>query len=136
MKFKYILTVCLCLIFTQFAIAEQAEDFLNQGIQAFKQGNYTQATKFYEKACNDGVMDSCCSLGVLYVEGRGVKQNYIQAIQFFEKACNGNSAIACSNLGVFYFKVQGRGKNAPIAKKYFGKACDLGDQQSCDWYKY
>ena len=54
MKCKHLsLVAVFSLILTPFAMAESAADFLfSQGFNAEKKGNYSQAAKLYEKACN------------------------------------------------------------------------------------
>ena len=120
---------------TPLAMAESAENLFNQGVNAHKQGNYSQAAKLYEQSCNGGVAGSCFNLGLLYDKGQGVKQNYAQAAKLYEQACNGGYAESCYNLGLLYGKGQGKQQNHSTAKEYFGKACDLGYQNGCDWYK-
>ena len=84
MKMKYFLTVCLCLIFNSFAMADNAEDLFNQGVTAHKKENFTQAAKLYEQACKNNHTDSCYNLGILYENGQGVKQNHTQAAKLYE----------------------------------------------------
>ena len=136
MKLKsLLLATVFSFTLTPFAMAESAKDLFNQGVNAYNKGNYAQAAKLFEQACNGGFARGCYNLGVLYDDGRGVKQNYAQAAKLYEQACNGSVAESCFNLGVMYGKGQGKRQNHSTAKEYFGKACDLGNQDGCDWYK-
>ena len=104
MKLKQLLlAACLSFSLIPFAMAENAEDLFYQGVNAANQGNYTQAAKLFEQACNGGnAMGGCFNLALLYANGQGVKQNYAQAAQLYEQACNGDIAQGCLNLGALY----------------------------------
>ena len=102
--------------------------------------DYFNAKKYYEISCNKGndninQATSCYNLGVMYVEGQGVRQDYHKASELWKKACDMKHASACNNLGVIYGKGQGVKQNHSIAKQYYGKACDLGEQLGCNNYK-
>lgn len=47
MKLKYLLTVCLYLVFTPSAMADNAEDLYNQGVLLLNKGDYSQATQLF-----------------------------------------------------------------------------------------
>ena len=130
-----LLTAVFSFALTPLAMADSAEDLFYQGVNAYKQGNYSQAAKLSEQACNGGYAQGCGALGQLYDSGQGVKQNYAQAAKLFEQACNGGVAEGCFNLGVLYKNGQGKRQDLFSAKEYFAKACDLGDPDGCDRYK-
>ena len=88
-----------------------------------------------QKACDDGNAISCFNLGLLYDEGRGVRQDYKKASELYSKACDMGYAGGCYNLGFLYNNGQGVRQDKRTAKEYFGKACDLGDQGGCNNYK-
>ncbi|MGX3045276.1 tetratricopeptide repeat protein [Helicobacter sp. T3_23-1056] len=100
--------------------------------------DYFNAKKYFEISCNkvsDLQADSCYNLGLMYSDGKGVRQDYHKAHELWKKSCDMKLANACNNLGVLYTNGQGVKQNLSIAKQYFGKACDLGDQIGCDNYK-
>ena len=108
------------------------------GFAYYNLNDYFNAKKYYEIGCNKvGNMqaESCYNLGVMYVEGQGVRQDYYRARELYKKACDMKHASACNNLGFLYGKGQGVKQNHSIAKQYYGKACDLGSQIGCDNYK-
>ena len=67
----------------------------------------------------------CYNLGLMYEEGKGVKQDDFKALKFYQKACGLNFSGGCSNLGLMYEKGKGVRKSNTKALKYYGKACDL-----------
>ena len=100
--------------------------------------DYFNAKKYFEIGCNkvsDMQSESCYNLGVMYVEGQGVREDYHKARELYKKACDMKNGFACNNLGALYGKGQGVKQNRSIAKQYYGKACDLGNQLGCDNYK-
>ena len=82
-----------------------SQDLLQLGAEAYIGGDYKTAAKHFEKTCDDGYIDSCSVLGMLYMDGQGVKQDYHKAAKLFEKACNGENIESCNVLG-FYMKVE------------------------------
>ena len=121
------------------AIALEDNDaYYSLRLAYFNLNDYFNAKEYYEIGCNkvsDMQSQSCFNLGLMYVEGQGVRQDYHKAAELYKKACDIDHALACNNLGALYGKGQGVRQNRSIAKQYFGKACDLGDQQGCDNYK-
>ena len=64
--------------------------------------DYRNAKKHFEIVCNKGNVDSvqawsCNNLGVLYAEGKGVRQNFSTAKQYFGKACDLGYQDGCDN---------------------------------------
>ena len=108
------------------------------GLAYFNLNDYFNAKKYFEIGCNkvsDTQVTSCYNLGIMYFNGKGVRQDYYKARELYKKACDMKYADACNNLGVLYFYGQGVKQNRSIAKQYYGKACDLGSQMGCDSYK-
>ena len=98
------------------------------------------AKKYYEIGCNNGNGDisqsePCYNLGLMYHNGKGVRQDYAKAAELWKKACDMKYGDACNNLGYLYGNGLGVRQNLSIAKQYYGKACDLGNQTGCDNYK-
>lgn len=90
----------------------------------------------YKKACKDGSMTSCISLGVLYHTGDGVKQNSKKAKKLFAKACKKRHLKACHYLGTIYKRgADGVERNIKRARNFYAYACKRGYSQSCQQYK-
>ena len=87
-----------------------------------------------KKACDKGNAKGCSGLGLMYSNGRGVKQDYFKAVEFYTKGCYEGNARGCTNLGVMYYNAQGVKKDYFKAKKLFSKACDGGYAQGCKYY--
>ena len=91
--------------------------------------------QWYRKAAEQGFAQAQYNLGVMYENGRGVRQDYIQAVQWYRKAAEQGIAQAQYNLGLMYAKGEGVRRDHKIAKEWFGKACDNGLQLGCDAYR-
>ena len=59
-----------------------------------------QTVEELTEQCQQGNAGGCFYLGVMYVEGTGVRQDAVTAVELFRKACDGQYAAACFNLGV------------------------------------
>ena len=118
-------TVCLFLSNTTFA------NDADLCISNFESKSYTDAFRYCEKACNLDNGLGCSVLGVLYAEGKGVRQDYQQAKTYFEKACNLDEVRGCFNLGVLYCRGDGVRQDYQQAKTYYEKACNLDEGQGC-----
>ena len=94
--------------------------------------NYTQAFKLAAKGCDGGDMEACTSLGVLYFEGKGVKQNGAKALELYDKACESGEKYGCNwAAGLYYSGKAGVKKNFAKARSYAIKACELDVDWAC-----
>ena len=91
--------------------------------------------RWYRKAAEQGHADAQNNLGVMYDNGKGVRQDYTNAVQWYRKAAEQGHAGAQINLGMMYEKGQGVRQSKIVAKEWFKKACANGDKQSCDAYQ-
>ena len=65
-------------------------------------------------------------LGVMYAEGRGVKQNYAQAKVWWEKAAAKGHTGGQYNLGVMYAEGKGVTQDLARAQAWWEKAANTG----------
>lgn len=78
-------------------------------LTAFKKGNSTEAFKQLHPLEKQGDPQSQSLLGIMYLEGEGVKQNYKTAAQWFQKSAEQGDELAEYNIGLLYE----RGKEYP-----------------------
>ena len=83
------------------------------------------------KACDGGAIEGCHYLGMLYLEGIGVKQKLSEARKYFQGACDGEWLEACTMLGIMLSKGDGGSKNISRAKEVLGFACERKFQNAC-----
>lgn len=67
------------------------------GIKAFKSGDYKKAFDFYKKSCDGRNAFGCFNLGLIYDNGQGVKKDKYRAKQFYGKACMLKDKLSCKN---------------------------------------
>lgn len=82
-------------------------------------------------ACASGNYKECCNLGVMYVNGKKVKQDYSKAVEYFSKACEHNNSKGCYNLGIMYHSGKGVSKDYFKAASFYKKSCLNGDARGC-----
>ncbi|MDG4594290.1 MAG: SEL1-like repeat protein [Candidatus Contendobacter sp.] len=66
------------------------------------------------------------NLGLMYANGKGVKQDYAQARQWFQKAAEQGDAAAQFILGVMYYEGKWVKQDYGQARQWFQKAVDQG----------
>ena len=111
-------------------------NYTEEGNAAYKDGNATQASKLYRKACKNGNMQGCTKLGVLYFIGDGLKQNHKKAKKLFVKACKKHYSKACYQLGTIYKRgADGIERDTRRSRMFYALTCKLGFMPGCDQYE-
>jgi len=70
------------------------------------------------------------SLGLMYVNGQGVKQDFKEAFKWCQKAAEQGNAIAQYNLGLMYYNGHGVEQNNVIAYAWWDIAATNGNQKA------
>ena len=78
-------------------------------------------------AAEQGYGRAYYNLGVMYMEGKGVKQDYVEAIHYFEKGAAAGDIRAQNNLGYLYDHGLGVKQDLPKAAEFYKQAADAGD---------
>ena len=69
-------------------------DLMEDSRQAYEAGNYEKAQQLLLQAAEQGDHRAQHGAGVMYENGRGVKQDYAKAIEWYKKsASKGNSMV-------------------------------------------
>jgi len=84
-------------------------DQFEEGVAAYKAGNYQKAFKFFKPLAEQGLAEAQYNLGLMYDDGQGVPQDDTEAVKWYRKAAGQGHAKAQNNLGVMY----GKGKGVP-----------------------
>ena len=91
-----------------FIIYCQVRDQLDEMNGSWKKLSKTRKKKMkmaidnMAEAAMQGHADAQCNLGVMYSNGRGVKQSYEKAVEWYEKAAKQGDADAQYYLGLLY----------------------------------
>lgn len=108
-----------------------ANNNFKQAVLSYKSGNKIEASKLFEKACNNDHITSCYNLAVMSKTGDGIEVNLEKSIPLLIKSCNGGIYKACYNLGILYNEGDGVIKNIEEAIKYLDIACNNSFNDAC-----
>ena len=90
------------------------------------------ANQEYKQLCDNGKMQSCIELGILYYTGEGVKKDMKKSQKLFKKACKNRVSRGCYYLGFGFLR---GGENIEKSKRKamlsFGRGCNIGSERSC-----
>jgi hypothetical protein len=84
----------------------------------------------WRRQCDRGDMAGCESLGLAYLNGRGVRADQREAMTRFEFACEHGSMSSCDDLGAMY--ATRPEPDLSRALDLFAHACAGGDDSGCD----
>lgn len=122
MKRFLIIFPVFVLLWSAVCFAGDVED----GLAAYKRGDYKAAVALWTVAANKGDAEAQNNLGLLYDKGEGVAQDYNQAASWYRKAAEKGYAPAQNNLGLTYAKGQGVPQDNKQAVSWFRTAADQG----------
>jgi TPR repeat protein len=88
--------------------------------------NLQKAKECYEKAADQSDAVSQFNLGMMYLNGKGVKQDYTEAIRWFTKATEQGYAPATLYIGEIYFSEKSGMRDYVEATKWLTKAAEQG----------
>ncbi len=100
------------------------------GIAAYKRGDYAQAVRFMSVAAEAGDVAAQYNLGIAYANGTGTTRDYRQSIKWFRRAAEQGVAPAQFNLGVIYQRGLGVAQDHAEAAKWYLKAADGNESRA------
>lgn len=124
------------LFFTVFVHTVAAQEVVGRssnyvlGVEAFQKGDYRRAFDAWSLGSYEGNAEAQYNLGVLYLEGQGIKTNVDQARAWFLKAANQNHVEAQYNLGHMALSGIGVEKNTEEALLWWKRAAEGGYAQA------
>lgn len=111
-------------------IQRQDKKKWQEGIAAYKSGDYPSAFVKFKSFAAKGDVDAQFFLGVMYSRGQGVDQDYPQSLKWYLKAAEQGDMQAQSKLGVMYGNAQGVTQDLVQAHKWYSLAALAGDEDS------
>ena len=97
------------------------------GIKALNEGNHQKAYQEFAAAAKEGNAAAHNNLGVLTLQGKGVKQDNAKAIEHFRAAASLGYLDAQTALGIMYYKGELLDRNMDAALGYLGNAAKFGN---------
>ena len=82
-------------------------ELYNRGVDAYEQGAYDTAVKFYRIAAEFGHRGAQCNLGYCYQNGQGCEKDMRLAVLYYRKAAEQESGVAEYNLAACYLRGEG-----------------------------
>lgn len=90
-----------------------------EGCDLLKKGDYRKAKAKLESADKLGHNGATQSLGLMYINGHGVKKNYAKAMEYFKKAYKNGNINSAYDIGVMYKNGEGVKIDINKAKAYY-----------------
>ncbi len=84
--------------------------------------DYQEATRWYQKASEQGYAPAQYNLGVLFDKGRGVSRDWSEARRWYQKAADQGYLLAQYNLGLLYLNGQGTPQDYVLAHMWIDLA--------------
>ncbi len=123
------------LYYARSCLAKDAPGCNNLAWMLYEEEKYSQALSYANQACDMDEGRSCRLLGLLYIQGLGVRQSDKTSYEFMLKGCKLQDNTSCLLTAGYYADGIGVQRNLQKAREYAGKSCDMGLQEGCDYYK-
>jgi TPR repeat protein len=97
------------------------------GMEAYGKGDYKTAMDNWKPVADGGDAAAETNVGLLYSQGKGIKQDYAQALDWYKKAAMQNYPDAEYNLGVLYQDGKGIAADPKEARRWFTYSANSGN---------
>jgi TonB family protein len=97
-------------------------DPMYDGQAAYNRGDYTTAQRLWRPLAEQGIARAQNNLGVMYENGRGVRQDVNEALRWYRLAAEQSYAGAWNNLGLIYALGRGVPRDPLLAYMWFDLA--------------
>lgn len=121
-KAGLLLWVCVCL-----GTLLAACTTVDPGMKAYKDGDYAAAIQEFKA---DAGAKAHYKLGIMYYQGKGVKEDKKEAFTWFRKSAEQGYANAQFSVGVMYYKGVGVEQDRKEAAKWLRKAAEQGEAKA------
>ena len=98
--------------------------------RCYANGRYDEAVWWFRTAAKRGDKDAQYMLGMLYEEGKGVKQSYEKALKWYRKAAEQGFGAGMYGIGGLYEKGRGIAQSYEEAAKWYMKAAEQEDEDA------
>ncbi|MCW5965776.1 MAG: SEL1-like repeat protein [Bryobacterales bacterium] len=114
------------LLLTLLLVALPLRAGLEEGLTAYRAGNFAVALKEFRVAAQAGNRTAMVSLGFMYLRGEGVDVDPREASHWLQLAAEQGVAPAQHSLALLYYEGRGVDRNATVAANYFESAALQG----------
>lgn len=107
-----------------------ANEALSAGQGYLRNGDYSNASKYFKSAADRGLAEAQYEIALLYKSGAGVAQSTANAFTYMKSAAEAGFTKAYRELGEMYHGGRGTAKDRTQAEYWYKKAVDTGDQKA------
>jgi TPR repeat protein len=107
--------------------AANAPDPMQEGARHFQHADYKAALAAWQPLAVQGNPVAQNNLGILYLDGKGVKQNNSEAIRYLSLSAASGSALGQNNLGGLYREGKGVPRDYARAAQWFAASAAQGN---------
>lgn len=112
---------------SQVAYAQQIDDDYSHGLQLLETGEYKEALKYLGKSAKEGSSQAQYTIGMMYLEGKGMKTNPEDAAYWFRKAAQNGHAPSQLQIGNCFAEGIGVQPDQRIAAEWYWRAAEGGN---------
>jgi TPR repeat protein len=104
-----------------------ALDPMQEGARHFQNADYPAALSAWRPLADQGNPVAQNNLGILYLDGKGVKQNTSEAVRYLSLSAASGSSLGQNNLGGLYREGKGVPRDYPKAAQWFSASAAQGN---------
>ncbi|MEW7987502.1 MAG: SEL1-like repeat protein [Candidatus Thiodiazotropha sp.] len=123
-KVKLWPTALICVALSADTFASKADYDL--GVEAFNNEDYSAAFELFSQSAEKGTVEAQTYLGLMYLNGSGVRQDDAEALKWFRAAAEQGYAGAQYNLGTMYAHGKGIPQDDWETVRWYRKAAEQG----------
>ncbi len=121
---------CLAVLLLSLAPHRVMADQIADAFAAYQRGDYLRAYTLCRPFADQGVADAELLMGLMYANGKGVRQSYPQAADWYRSAADDGQDVAQNNLGLMYAAGLGVRRSYDEAAKLYWQAADRGNPRA------
>ena len=127
MKLLPTLIFLLIALLTPAANAATPADDFRQGESLYDSGDYLSALKAWGRAAKEGNTEAQYRIGLMFMDGKGMKPNPGDAAYWFRKAAQNGHAAAQFEIAYCFEHGVGVQRDQRIAAEWYWRAAEQGD---------
>ena len=104
-----------------------ASDPMQEGARHFQRADYKAAVASWQPLAIKGNPVAQNNLGILYLDGKGVKQDTSEAVRYLSLSAAAGSSLGQNNLGGLYREGKGVPRDYPKAAQWFTASAAQGN---------
>ncbi len=102
------------------------------GVEAYQGKDYKEAVRWYRLSAEQGYALAQLVLGLMYVEGKGVRQDYKEAAKWYRLAAEQGDTSAQFSLGLMYVEGKGVPQDYVLAHMWFNLSAYNGEEDGAE----